>query len=426
MGRRQPLAMQHNDVENRFCPTGIRLRKSFVSLILKPIDMINKIFYTLVCDTDSLQPNGMTQIQIEAHLHKKSSLFATNIFVKPGQWDARRQEIKKHPNAEGLNRMLDSYVMDLERIELDLWQQRKVVSLDLLRKAMDEPACVGAFLPFMQAEIEALSLRPSTRRNHRSTLLQLQAFQDDIAFDDLTFEFITRFEHFLMLQGLHINTVAKHLKHLKRYINVAINKEYIGINQYPFRKYRIKTVSGRHTHLLPEELKRLERLQLQGRHVRHGLALDAFLFCCYTGLRYSDFTSLSSRNLVVQRRRRWLIYTSVKTGTEVRLPLSELFGGKAQEILQRHDKHLDSFFRLKDNSNLNKELRILARMAGISKRLSFHVARHTNATLLIYKGVNLTTVQRLLGHRSIKTTQIYAEVMDRTLLQELAKTKNGL
>ncbi len=54
---------------------------------------------------------------------------------------------------------------------------------------------------------------------------------------------------------------------------------------------------------------------------------------------------------------------------------------------------------LKDNSNVNKDLNALAKLAEIDKRISFHTARHTNATLLIYSGANITTVQKLLGHK---------------------------
>ena len=82
---------------------------------------------------------------------------------------------------------------------------------------------------------------------------------------------------------------------------------------------------------------------------------------------------------------------------------------------------LNSFFKLKDNSNLNKELNVLAKLAGISKHISFHTARHTNATLLIYNGANITTVQKLLGHKSVKTTQVYANIMDITIVRDLEK-----
>ena len=151
------------------------------------------------------------------------------------------------------------------------------------------------------------------------------------------------------------------------------------------------------------------------------MAKDAFLFCCYAGLRYSHFISLKSTDFVEFNQETWLIYKSVKTSAEVRLPLYLLFEGKALLILQRYMDDLNCFFKLKDNSNINKELNILRRLAGIDKHISFHTARHTNATLLIYSGANITTVQKLLGHKSVKTTQVYANIMDITLVRDLEK-----
>ena len=121
----------------------------------------------------------------------------------------------------------------------------------------------------------------------------------------------------------------------------------------------------------------------------------------------------------------WLIYKSVKTNTEVRLPLYLLFEGKGIEVLNKYQDDLADFFKLRDNSNVNKELLIISRLAGINKKVSFHTARHTNATLLIYNGVNITTVQKLLGHKSVKTTQVYTNVMDMTIVRDLEKAKSS-
>lgn len=76
-------------------------------------------------------------------------------------------------------------------------------------------------------------------------------------------------------------------------------------------------------------------------------------------------------------------------------------------------------FHIKPNASVNKELIRIGKLAGITKHFSFHTARHTNATLLIYKGVQLSTVQKLLGHRNIKTTQVYGEVLPQTIIKEL-------
>ena len=388
---------------------------------------MEKISYNLVFNRKKrLNKRGMALVQVEAYLNRKKMYFSTKIYLKPEQWDAKRKMVKNHPNANVLNRMLYENIAAIEQTELGLWQQGKSISLDLLKNSIDKPLSNGrSFLTFFKEEIANSSLKESTRQNHLSTLELLQEFKKEVLFTDLTFEFVSSFDNYLQSKGYHLNTIAKHMKHLKRYINVAINKEYMDIQKYAFRKYKIKSIEGSHTHLAPEELHKFENLLLTGRYTRLQKTKDAFLFCCYAGLRYSDFTNLTSANIVEFHQETWIIYKSVKTGMEVRLPLYLLFEGKGIQILQRYKDDLNSFFKLKDNSNINKELNILAGLVKIDKRVSFHTARHTNATLLLYNGANITTVQKLLGHKSVKTTQVYANIMDITVVRDLEKTASS-
>lgn len=388
---------------------------------------MEKISYNLVFNRKKrLNKRGMALVQVEAYLNRKKMYFSTKIYLKPEQWDAKRKMVKNHPNANVLNRMLYENIAAIEQTELGLWQQGKSISLDLLKNSIDKPLSNGrSFLTFFKEEIANSSLKESTRQNHLSTLELLQEFKKEVLFTDLTFEFVSSFDNYLQSKGYHLNTIAKHMKHLKRYINVAINKEYMDIQKYAFRKYYCQSIEGSHTHLAPEELHKFENLQLTGRYTRLQKTKDAFLFCCYAGLRYSDFTNLTSANIVEFHQETWIIYKSVKTGMEVRLPLYLLFEGKGIQILQRYKDDFNSFFKLKDNSNINKELNILAGLAKIDKRVSFHTARHTNATLLLYNGANITTVQKLLGHKSVKTTQVYANIMDITVVRDLEKTASS-
>lgn len=383
---------------------------------------MGKIIYSLVYNRKKcLNRKGTALVQVEAYLDRRKKYFSTRVYLRPEQWDVRKSVVKNHPNADALNRLLYEFVADIEKKELDLWQKGKRISLELLKSSVEGDCSDGSFIDFFRQEVTEAPLKESTRRNHLSTLALLRQFQRNVAFGDVTFEFVTGFEAFLRARGYHTNTIAKHLKHLKRVVNLAINKDYIEIQKYAFRKYRIKTVDSRHTYLSPEELSCLENLRLDKNERRWQKTLDAFLFCCYAGLRYSDFVNLSADNLVYIRKKTWLVYRTVKTGVEVRLPLYLLFNGKALHILGKYKDALNDFFRLKNNSNVNKELAVLATRAGLKKHLSFHTARHTNATLLIYNGVNITTVQKLLGHKSVKTTQGYANIMDMTIVHDLEK-----
>ena len=208
------------------------------------------------------------------------------------------------------------------------------------------------------------------------------------------------------------------MKHLKSIINESIKRGYM--TSSPFKNYKIRTNISRHTFLLPQEIQKLEELQSKLQQSRKGRVLDAFLFCCYTGLRYSDFIQIRSSNIIVIDKQKWLVFRTQKTDIEVRLPLALLFQGKALALLQKY-KDLNQLFDLPPNPAVNKILIQIGNLAGIKKHFSFHTARHTNATLLIYNGVNITTVQKLLGHKSIKTTQIYSDVFPESIVRDLRK-----
>lgn len=369
---------------------------------------------------NQLNVEGKALLQIEAYLERRKVYFSTHIYLTPDQWDDKKKLIKQHPNAEALNYKVREFIFALEEKELSIWRDGRFITLQGLKDEFHSKT-TRSFLSFVKDDIISSQAKESTKRNRLTTYMLLSKFRSHIEFKDLNPRLVYDFERFLFENQFKTNTVAKHMKHFKAFVNSAINKGYIDLNDYPFRRYHIKISETKHTFLLPEELEKLENMELAGRRQSLSQSLDAFLFCCYTGLRYSDFINLSEKNIVTIDKRPWLVFNTVKTGAEVKLPLTFLFEGKAWKLLRKHKGHLSDFFSIKPNSTVNKELIRIGKIAGIEKHFSFHSARHTNATLLIYKGANITTVQKLLGHRNVTTTQIYSEVMGSTIIKDLKK-----
>ena len=112
----------------------------------------------------------------------------------------------------------------------------------------------------------------------------------------MNFNLLCDFEHYLLDNGYHANTIVKHMKHVKRYINLAINKGLFTLQRYPFRQYKIKHIDTNKEYLTPEELNAIEQLTLTQPESSFQHVLDMFLFCCYTGLRYSDVVRLTNDN----------------------------------------------------------------------------------------------------------------------------------
>lgn len=382
---------------------------------------MDKIKYRLVYNRKKqLNKQGTALVQVEASLNQRKVYFKTNIYLRPEHWDKRASQVCNHPQANDLNAMLFEFVLHLQGIELALWKRGVPATLSLLKDAMKKNRPVNVTFPvFAKEYVTHSDRRESTKENLYTTITVLQEFRPGLDFKDITYTFLKDFEVYLREKGNGINTVAKHLRQLRTLVNEAINQGYIHADAYPFRKYKIKQEKGRHEFLTPDELRKLENLEINDRKLRH--VLDAFLFCCYVGLRFSDFCQLKQSNFIKVNGKKWLHFKSIKTGIELRLPLHLLFEGKALAILDRYD--ITEFANLGSNSETNKVLAVITGMARIKKHVTYHTARHTCATLLIHQGVPITTVQKLLGHTSVKTTEIYSEILSSTILRDLKAIK---
>lgn len=382
---------------------------------------MEKIRYRLVYNRKKhVNKQGTALVQVEASLNQRKIYFKTNLYIKPEHWDKRTSQVIGHPQANDLNSMLFEFVLHLQGIELALWKRGVPATLSLLKDAMKKNRPINITFPIFAKEYVTHSdRRESTKENLFTTITVLQEFRPGLDFKDITYTFLKDFEVYLREKGNGINTVAKHLRQLRTLVNEAINQGYIHADAYPFRKFKIKQEKGRHEFLTPDELKKLENLEVHDLKLRH--VLDAFLFCCYVGLRFSDFCQLTPSNFIRVNGKRWLHFKSIKTGIELRLPLHLLFEGKALAILDRNC--ITEFASLGSNSEVNKALSVITSMARIKKHVTYHTARHTCATLLIHQGVPITTVQKLLGHTSVKTTEIYSEILSSTILRDLKAIK---
>lgn len=386
---------------------------------------MKKIHYRLVYNRKKkLNRMGTALIQIEAYLEGKKAYYSTGLYVSPSQWDGRRSIIVKHPLEEELNRFLQEQLLELEWKELQYWKEGKTISLNLLQDEIDPEIVQKALISEIGKKwIEHSSRKESSRRNLYTTIDLVEIYRPGSAFQEITYEWIIGFEHFLRKRQLSINTIAKHLRQLRTLVNEAIRHGLLPLSTNPFQGYRIKTAETHYSFLSLKEMNRLERLQLTGRDTGMQHVLDAFLFCCYTGLRYSDFVHQRKENIVHSKGHTWLVFKSVKTSSESKIPLDLLFEGKPMNILHKYKGREDSFFQLISNSLANRYLNRLGNLARIETHFSFHSARHTNATLLIYMGAQITTVQKLLGHRNLKTTQGYSDILDETIVKDLMKCK---
>lgn len=358
-------------------------------------------------------------MQIEALLHKRKLYISTNVYLRPEEWDKDRAQVVNHPHAPALNAMLYEKIIELQSVEIAYWKQGISPSLLDIKKAVKGHVTADmTFLQFAHRSVAASKRREGTKQNIYATLHHIKAFQGDLEIKDVNYKFIVEFEAYLRSTGLKVNSVGKHLRNVRTLINEAINQGYLPLSEYPFRKFKIQKERPEHRVLTKKELAKLERMTLKSKSRQR--VLDAFLFCCYTGLRFSDFKQIMTKDISAIKGTTWISFKSLKTGISQKIPISMLFSGKALELIEKYGK-MERMNRIGCNADVNRTLKEIVKGAEISKRVTFHTSRHTFATLLLADGVSITTIQKLLGHTSVKTTQIYSEVLDDTLTNDLRK-----
>ena len=382
--------------------------------------MIEKIRYRLVYNRKKqLNKQGAALVQIEAYLNGRKIYLTTNVYLRPEEWDHDTSQVVQHPQANDLNAMLYEKILELQQVEISYWRKGVSPSLLDLKNAVKHHVTADiTFLNFARNSVEQSNRREGTKQNIYATMHRMKNFRGDVEIRDVNYKYLTDFEAYLRSLGLKVNSVGKHLRNVRTLINEAINQGYMNLNDYPFRKFKIQKEKPEHRVLTQKELSKLESVALKGKMRQR--VLDSFLFCCYSGLRFSDYKLLTDDNILSLKGNKWLSLRTQKTNIKQKIPIYLLFEGKALNLIGKYDS-LEAMNKIGCNADVNRILKDITCRAGIAKRVTFHTARHTFATLLLGQSIPITTIQRLLGHTSVKTTQIYSEVLDDTLIYDLKK-----
>jgi len=274
-------------------------------------------------------------------------------------------------------------------------------------------------------------LKPGTMKNYYTTEKYLNKFMlakkrvDDVYLMQLNYRFICDFEQYLRMYknekdvlSLTNNGVMKHLERLKKMVNLAVKLEWLPKN--PFQKFQLKFEKYDRQYLSERELERIENTYFNQDRLER--VKDIFLFSCYTGLSYIDVKELTAHQIVLGiDHRHWIHTKREKTNELVKVPLLP----KAYEIVKKYKSWLkitrtEKLLPLLSNQLTNKYLKEIAKACGIHKHITFHVARHTFATtVMLSNGVPIETVSKLLGHTNLKTTQIYARVIETKISEDM-------
>lgn len=358
---------------------------------------------------------GAVLVQIKCYLHGKNNYLSTGVYVTVAQWNDKKKEVVKHENSYQINTSLKAQIARLEAIEYEYLTKKisydfQTLKNDFLGLSNDN------FIDFCKKELQKKDLKQATINNHNATFVLLQKYENDtepICFQSITLDWLQRFDKYLLNKKMEKSSIARHHQTIRAYVNDAIKKNKIDPKDYPYKHYTIKAQKSEILHLTALHLLQLEQIA----ETERNIYVDMFLLGCYTGLRFADVQNLE-KNTIENQNYNYIRKKAQKTGKITNINISILFEGKAEKIINSYQE-IKPFSQV-SNVQINVKLKEIGDKIGV-KDLHFHVSRHTFATQLLQKGLDIVSVQELMQHSDINTTRIYAQLVNEQLNKNLLK-----
>ena len=392
--------------------------------------------------TNKARANGQVPIYVRISVDGRRVEVSLKRFINPVNWnDARGQAKGKSDEIRTLNTFLEQIRAQLTECYQELQLKKKHITADAIKNLFcgfeEKEHSLMILFDYHNTEMKTV-LEWGTLKNYFTTRRYVYEFlktslkTSDVFLSELNYKFLTDFERFMrsyipkdQKQSCGQNTIMKHIERLRKVVNMAIKNDWL--ERDPFQKFKPSFTKTTRQFLTADELANIEMKNFKIPRLQH--AKDLFVFSCYTGLAYIDVINLSQQNIARGiDGELWISTSRHKTDVPVRIPLLP----QPMAILEKYKndpkiQYCDKLLPVFTNQVLNSYLKEIADLCGITKPLTFHIAQHTFATTItLTNGVPIETVSKLLGHTSIKTTQIYAKVIEKKVSNDMKLLREKL
>lgn len=388
--------------------------------------------------------NGVEQAKLPVYMRLtidgQRQEIHTHQLCEQARWNKHAQRVKGNSEqARTLNSYLDSIERDVANARLKLAESSIPISLiEIVKILTGQEEKSKTLLEVFQehnAKIEALvdtDYAPGTIERYKTTLDHTKRFivwkynRQDIELKNITFDFVSDMEFWLKsIRKCNHNSSIKYIANLRKILNICLKNGWL--SKDPFYGFKMTKREVIREYLSEEELQTLASKNIQLDRISQ--VRDIFLFSCYTGLAFIDVFNLTSDRISKGvDGNQWIFTLRQKTDTATRIPLLP----QAQEIIERYKQHpkcvtTNKVLPVLTNQKMNAYLKEIADLCGITKKLTYHIARHTFATTVtLSNDVPIESVSKMLGHKSIKMTQHYAKIIDKKVSSDMQALQEKL
>ncbi|MDD4405265.1 MAG: site-specific integrase [Parabacteroides sp.] len=386
----------------------------------------NILFYA---KRNAVKANGKMPIMGRITVNGEAVQFGAKVEVNPKIWDTKSgKAVGKTQEVIELNGILESIKATMTKIYRELQERERTVTperikniffgvevkqqmlLDLFKKHNEDvEKLIGI------SKSKATYQKYEVTRKHLTNFIKEKYNRSDIGLKEIDYLFISDFEVYLLtICGCNPNTTAKFMQFFKRIVIIAKNNGWLITD--PFSNYKIRIKKVDRGYLLQEEVEAIMAKKFSTKRLEQ--VRDIFVFSCFCGLAYIDVKKLRKENIRISfDGNLWIMGKREKTDVPFSIPLLDI----PKKILEKYDGTLpdNRILPVPSNQKMNAYLKEIGALCGIDRDLTFHLARHTFATLTLSKGVSIESVSKMLGHTNIRTTQIYARITDSKISHDM-------
>jgi integrase len=409
-------------------------------------------------DTRRAKADGTYPLILRLTHNRKTTSIKTGIHLKKEDWDdeahAVRKSYKGVTNVTRLNNEIQKKKVEaLDKI-LQLEDKAKQTRLSVtdVKEKIDPTFVSSSFYSFSESYIDQLykAERIGTAQSYKGAVKFLKTFNKgkpleknaggnpkaskfsetkvtDLKFEEMDYSFLMKLEAYHLGLGNELNGLAVYMRGIRAIYNQAIKAGMIDRSLYPFADYKIKTEPTRKRALESVHLSKIIALDLP----QHHPAFDArnYFVASYMmyGMNFADMAYLQKTDISngrIQYRRR-------KTSKLYDIKISENLAGIISHYMQQAPASKYVFPIIKRDGavlqqrdvhwarkNYNENLKTIAGLCGIEQNLTSYVSRHSFATNAMLMAVPVNAISTMLGHSSLKTTEIYLKSLPSSVLDD--------
>lgn len=382
-----------------------------------------------------IKADGNTTILCRITIDGKSTAITTGEECNPSEWNTKQGLTTNRQTNQRINEFREL----IEKTYRDILTRDGVVSVELIKNRLQGIATnPTTLLTMSKVELQAVkesvgkSRAEGTYLNLYYSDRNLREFIENKGVQDISIATITEslfeeYRFFLKKSGLKASTVNTNLCWLSRLMFRAVSRRIIRCNPFENAKYEKEEQKIRF--LQKSDVMKLMAMRMNDKETE--LARQMFIFSCFTGLAISDMENLENKHIQTAADGQMYIRKErQKTKVEFIVPLHPIAESIIRHCMEEQEENGeqqavkgkgDSLILPHECSRsvINDRLSIVGKACGIKERLSFHMARHTFGTMTLNAGIPIESIAKMMGHASISSTQIYAQVTDKKISEDM-------